>query len=227
MGTVGNPVDSFASQADSFSRMVGSVSRMADASSHTAGSLNRTADASNRMADSGNRMAGSPDHTADTPNRTAGLPDRMAGAFSRTAGGSNLTAEPASHANKSFIGEDNSSSRTVFRQKHAKTGKNRPFYPSRHARCAKSDTCCRANVFSLTRHLTPNSVGGEGETLAAALRKSATGLAGRSLAGPIPPQGFSLSRRTGKGQGGHSFFPISQPKTKYTTKHEIGLYRTK
>jgi hypothetical protein len=127
----GKPVESFAGQADTFSRMVGSVSRMADDSSRPAGSLNRTADTFARMAGSVNRMAGGHGLMAAPVNR-------MAGAFSRVVGGSNLAAEPANLTNKSFIGADKSSRRPVFRQNHAKIGKNRLFSLSRRAQCPKA-----------------------------------------------------------------------------------------
>jgi hypothetical protein len=58
----------------------------------------------------------------------------MAGRANRTNKSFIHTAEPSSYAGKS-------PSRTVFCQKHAKTGKNGLFSPSRPANCSKSDGC--------------------------------------------------------------------------------------
>ena len=164
---------------------VASFTGLADAASHTAGSASRTADGFIHTTGSINR-------TADAANHPAGSFDLMAGRIIRLAAASSRTAGRASRANKSFIRTGKSSSRAVFRQKHAKTA---PFAPPAAPTGQKATVAPCRTILVLTRHLTPatrmvpnpttlirpaatfsrsggrrifspNSVGGEGETLA-------------------------------------------------------------
>jgi hypothetical protein len=102
-------------------------------SSHTVASFTGLVDAASRTADRFIQTAGSINRTADAANHTAGSFDLMAGRIIRPADASSRTAGRASRANKSFIRTGKSSSHAVFGQKQAKTAKNRPFCPSRHA----------------------------------------------------------------------------------------------
>jgi hypothetical protein len=65
---------------------------------------------------------------------------RTGASLIHTAGGASRASKCSSHTNKSFIGAGKSSSRTVFCQKHAKTGKNRLFSLFRHANWSKNDS---------------------------------------------------------------------------------------
>jgi hypothetical protein len=116
------------------------ISRTAKSSHRTAGIFPCTPARSNRPVGLSSRTADSFAGTAGSASRTVGSTRLMAdtfiptaGSFNRMAGGLSRTTEPSSRTN-------NSSSRMVLRQKHAKTGKNRPFSPSRHARWPKSDS---------------------------------------------------------------------------------------
>ena len=92
-----------------------------------------------------------------------------------------------------------------FAKNAPKLAKTTPF-PRPATPTAQIETVapCRT-ILVLTRHLTPtlspNSVGGEGGNARRRQRKTATGLAGRPSANQQLPQRFSLSRRTGEGQG--------------------------
>jgi hypothetical protein len=83
-------------------------------------------------------------HTAGSASRTAGTFCPTADVSDRTVGRANRTRKPFYRAAEPFYRTEKSSSRTVFRQKHAKTGKNHPFSPSRPANWSKSNSLRRS-----------------------------------------------------------------------------------
>jgi len=202
---VTRPAKSPSHTVDSLTGLVGRVTRMAGASNRTVGRANRMAEPFCRTADACNHTVRPFCHTAGSANRTAGPFCHTADAFDRTAGRANRTRKPFYRAAESFYRTEKSSNCTVFRQKHAKTGKNHPFSPSRHANWSKSDTCYLPDNFSFNAPPHPGPLPQlrwrRGRNTRRIGRESATGLAGRLSANQKPPQGFSLSRRTGEGQG--------------------------
>ena len=106
------------------------------------------ADGFRRAADRTDRIAKSPNRTADAFTGLAEAFSRTVSTFIHTAGSSIGVTDASSHTAGRIIRLADvanrmagCSSHPVFRQKHAKSGKNHPFSPSRRTNRSKSDSC--------------------------------------------------------------------------------------
>jgi hypothetical protein len=137
-------VESSSRTDGSFTGLVGRVARKAGASNRTVGRANRMAEPFCRTAEASNHTVRPFCPTAESASRTGGPFCPTADVSDRTAGRANRTRKSFYRAAEPFYRTEKSSNRTVFRQKHAKTGKNHPFPPSRPARWSKNDSLRRS-----------------------------------------------------------------------------------